>query len=121
MHELSIVTAMLDLVTDEARKHGADKVTAITVVVGTLSGVEPSLLQEAFAVCRQSTVSSQATLTILEQDLEISCSCGFNGPVDFQQIRCPTCGCPDVKVTAGEEMFLRQVEMRTPTDKEQNS
>ena len=111
MHEFSIVSALLDLVAENARLHNVAKVTGITVKIGVMSGVEPDLFAEAFHTCKRGTVAEQAELNLVRQDIAISCSCGYSGGIEGLSFRCPECGKSDIQVTDGEEMILLRLEM----------
>lgn len=116
MHEFSIVSALLDLVSEEARKHEARAVTKIIVKIGTLSGVVDSLFEEAFHACKIGSIAADAELEIIIQAIEIHCSCGYAGTIELLKFSCPQCGSDDIKVTDGEDMFLQRLELELDED-----
>jgi Zn finger protein HypA/HybF involved in hydrogenase expression len=61
VHELSLCDDLLSLVVAIAAQHCAQSVESITVQIGALSGVEPILLESAFALIklRYCGISSQ--------------------------------------------------------------
>jgi len=111
MHEFSIVTALLDLVAEDVRRHNASKACRICVKIGVMSGVETELFEEAFHTIKRGTVAEEAALEIIRQPIEISCSCGYSGEIVKMKFLCPECGNRDIQVTDGEEMILQQLEM----------
>lgn len=48
MHEMSLMWEIINLVSDDARLKGFDKVSKIDVIVGDLSNVLPDALELAF-------------------------------------------------------------------------
>ncbi|PLX99146.1 MAG: hydrogenase maturation nickel metallochaperone HypA [Desulfuromonas sp.] len=114
MHEFSVVSALLDLVTEDARKHKATGVTTITVKVGVMSGIEPELFEEAFHVCKRGTVAETAALELIRQPIEISCPCGYQGGIEGFSFRCPKCGETTIRVSDGEDMILQRLELELP-------
>ncbi len=114
MHEFSVVSALMSLVSEDAIKHNADKVSRITVSIGVMSGIEPSLFMEAYQSCKKGTVAEEATLDIIHQEVEISCSCGYCGEIVGVSFLCPQCQAVDIDVIAGEDMILQQLELDVP-------
>ena len=111
MHEFSVVSALMSLVSEDAIKYNADKVSRITVSIGVMSGIEPNLFMEAYQSCKKGTVAEDAPLDIIHQEVEISCSCGYCGGIEGVSFLCPKCQTTDIDVTAGEDMILQQLEL----------
>lgn len=111
MHEFSIVSSLLDLVEADVLKHRAKAATRVVVRIGEMSGVVAELLAEAFHVCKIGTLAEGAELVIEQQEVLISCGCGYQGPIINRRFICPVCGVAEVEVTAGEEMILQQLEL----------
>ncbi len=87
--------------------------TALTVHLGALSGVEPLLLERAFSIARAGTIAESATLTIALLPVRIACeTCGAQGDVPAQRLLCVRCGSWQVRVVAGEELELARVELQ---------
>ncbi len=114
MHEFSIISALLDLVEDDVRKHNAKSVTKITVKIGALSGVVIELFDEAFHTCKRGSIAENADLKILRQEIEIQCLCGYSGGIVKRKFICPECGGKDIRVTDGEEIILQRLELEMP-------
>lgn len=109
MHEKSLVHVLLKQVDAIRRQHQAERVTAVRVEVGPLSGVEPLLLASAFEELVPESTSSGANLVIDEVALLGQCkSCGCEFEVLDFVFRCPTCG-GNVRVTRGDEFQLVSV------------
>lgn len=101
-----------------AARHGAERVEAVEVRVGELSGVEPSALRFAFEAARAAVpLCEWAVLKVQWVPLRVRCSaCGEEGaPAPFS-FACGTCANPETAVVAGEELELVAVEIETPTE-----
>lgn len=64
MHEVSILTALVEQVEEVSRRESFKRVLEIRVEVGTQSGVDPSCLEFCFAEVTRGTVLEGAKLTI---------------------------------------------------------
>jgi len=115
VHELSVCQALLTQVAEIAADRGARAVGRITVEIGPLSGVDPSLLATAFTVARAGGCAAGATLSIEITAVEISClACAARSQTASNRLVCGTCGGYRVRVVAGEELRLRRVELQMP-------
>lgn len=64
MHEARLCLSLLRLADDAARREGAGRIVALTLEVGTLSGVEPEALSAAFPICAHGTRAEGARLDL---------------------------------------------------------
>ena len=64
MHEYSIVSALLERVSAEARAHNATAVHRLTLRIGDGAGVERELLSKAYEHFRAGTICARAELCI---------------------------------------------------------
>lgn len=114
MHELSVCQALIGQVEKVARENDAQRVIAITIAVGPLSGVEAGLLEHAYPVAAAGTLAEHATLTIEAVPVRVRCrSCGAETGAQVNRLVCGTCDDWQVDVIAGEEMLLTRVEIET--------
>ena len=80
MHEAKLCLSLLELAERALRAEGAQRIHALCIQVGTLSGVAPEALEAAFPICAQGTPAQGATLRIepvegrelLLRDMEVS-------------------------------------------------
>jgi hydrogenase nickel incorporation protein HypA/HybF len=115
VHELSICQALLAQVVKIASDRGASVVEHITVEIGPLAGVEPTLIEQAFSVAREGSCAANAILSIETTDVIISClSCGAQSHTAPNRMLCDTCGGYRTRIVAGDELRLRRVELRAP-------
>lgn len=110
MHELSVCQALLEQVEDLARRHGVAEVQRIVVQIGPLSGVDPALLSEAFAVSRRGCTTS-TKLDLEEAPVRVRClECGSESAASANRLLCAACGTYRTRLLSGEELLLRRVE-----------
>jgi len=80
MHEAKLCLSLLDLAERALRAEGGQRIHALSVEVGTLSGVAPEALEAAFPICARGTPAHGARLRIertegrelLLRDMEVS-------------------------------------------------
>lgn len=111
MHELSLISSLLDVVEEYAAKHGFTKVNTLRLSFGRLSCIEPSALEFAFAVQSRGTKADGATLECEILPVVISCLlCEKDYSLPSYPAVCPACGGMDVVLKGGREE-LKLIEM----------
>ncbi|MCD2451707.1 hydrogenase maturation nickel metallochaperone HypA [Methylicorpusculum oleiharenae] len=112
MHELSLCDDLIRQVQLLADQHHAQNIARVTVSLGTLSGVEPVLLVQAFEILKAGTAASNARLIINTVPVRIRCDhCGREADVDPNRLICPACKSLDTQLLSGSEFILSQVEL----------
>lgn len=108
MHELSIAYAIVEACAGRA---SGSRVTRVRVEIGRLSCVLPDALRFSFDVCAKDTVVEGAALEIIETPGRAHCrDCGHEvALVRFGT--CCDCGSTDLRVVAGEELKVREMEL----------
>ena len=110
MHERSLVQALLRQVESIRQDHAAQRVLTVRVSVGEFSGVEPELLQFAFADLTSMSVLDGAELTVDRVPLECSCrDCGAATRVEQFRFECANCQGRNLDIVRGEELTLESV------------
>ncbi len=114
MHELAVCQGLLNQVEAIARCKGAERVVSLTVRIGPLAGVEPALLQDAFALATAGTPAAAAVLSIERTAVQVQCrECGEKTlPRTTNCLVCQSCGSWRTRVLEGEEMYLTRVELQ---------
>jgi hydrogenase nickel incorporation protein HypA/HybF len=110
LHEYSIVQALVDRVSAEARSHRASSVSRLTVRIGELAGVETSLLSAAFLAFRGGTICEGADLVIQTVAARWECPRCGNRIDRGEVLACRTCGVP-AHLAEGDEIVLDRIEM----------
>jgi len=112
MHELSIMEGALESALQEARRAGARQVHAMTLRIGTLSGVVPEALRFAFDALAPGTEAEGAQLVIESVPARFwceDCKQEFSAADLFPE--CPECSRPSTELRAGREMELVSMEI----------
>lgn len=105
MHEMSLAVSIVALVSDKAQAAGAQKVTAIELEVGRLSGLMAEALAFCFEAAARNTLAEGAELLIREVDGRGSClACGHSFAVNSLLAQCPQCGGYAVETVQGREL-----------------
>ena len=112
MHEYSLVRAMVDRVTREARARSATAVKRLTVRIGALSGVEPELFATAFTHVREGLLA-EAELYLQRSETAWECPRCESPIPSGGALVCPTCQEP-ARLSSGDEILLEHVEMEVP-------
>lgn len=112
MHEMAVCNELLTQVRASAFQHGARSVGAITVRIGTLSGVEPDLLERAFTVARAGDYTDRSRLVIETIGVRIRCrACGNENDAAANRLLCSACGGYAVDLVGGDELLLVSMEL----------
>ena len=112
MHELSVCLALIEQLERIAAEHRANAVSQIVLDVGPLSGIEPGLLEAAWPLAAAGTIAADAALEIDNAELVVTCTeCGTETAVQPNRLLCGSCGGYRTRVTSGDEMILKRVEL----------
>ena len=116
MHEESLVRSLLAQVEQLRIEHDADAVTRVTVECGPLSGVEPLLVEDAFARLTERT--PQAGMDLVLRDVPLWCrcrDCGQETMIETFHFTCAACGSPALQVVSGDAFRLIDITVKTET------
>jgi len=112
MHEMSIAESLVDLIEDEARSRGFQRVKQIGVKIGALGHVEPDALRFCFDAVSHGTIAEGAHLHLEIVAGKGWCSrCAQAVPIAERYDLCPQCGQTHVKLIAGDELRLADLEV----------
>jgi hydrogenase nickel incorporation protein HypA/HybF len=114
MHELSLVSNILEIVEDCAIREGASAIRVVSLRVGANSGVEPEALEFAFEAARQGTLAQDARLEVEYIPLRAFCDlCALEFDVSDRCgiAICPSCHRASLKFIRGEELEVRSLEV----------
>ena len=114
MHELSIAQALVQQVEEALREKSFVRVTAITIAVGTLAGVDAECLRFAFPLATQGTRVDGAELIVETVPAAVRCrACGKTTSTEVPLFACASCGATEVELLSGRDLLLRSVEIDT--------
>jgi hydrogenase nickel incorporation protein HypA/HybF len=112
MHELAITQTMLDIVLEQAKKANAQKVGAINLVIGELSGFVEDSVRFYFDFLAKDTIAEGAALNFKPVSPRARCrGCGKLFKLKEFDWSCPGCGGGDVEITAGKELSIESIDV----------
>src|SRR5690348_6359565 len=110
MHELAVMSYLLERVDAQARREGAARVLAINVVVGERSGFIDDSLLFYLDLLTPGTLAEGAQLHVRRTPMRFQCLAGDGDytPVgaDFA---CPVCGAVGQVVDDGTQMMIESI------------
>ncbi|MDR3044288.1 MAG: hydrogenase maturation nickel metallochaperone HypA [Desulfovibrio sp.] len=114
MHESSIVEGILRIVSDEAARHGAPRISRVNLAVGLLACVEARTLTACFELLAEGTPADGAPLDV--QLLPLRGVCPGCGDVETRKRKfsCPSCGDDAVHWIGGRELYIASIEVPGP-------
>ncbi|MFM7034781.1 MAG: hydrogenase maturation nickel metallochaperone HypA [Planctomycetia bacterium] len=115
MHELSIVTKIVEIATHHVREAGGSRVIAVTLRIGRLSCVHEDALRYGFDLVREGTPLAGAELRIVAVPVSVwcpRCEAAFELP-GIQRFACPSCGHLSADIRTGRELDLESIEIET--------
>ena len=121
MHEFSMTTKIVENVLEEARRHDAEKVLAVHLVIGKLTFLGIEQVRFSYDVLVKGTIMEGSKLHIEEKDGIVHCAlCGYEGSLEYEDdpvyhvptptLLCPKCG-DKVKIAAGKECTIKSVKL----------
>ena len=113
MHELSIAMSMVEMATEESQRLGAERVTALHLKVGLLSGVVKDALIFSYEVACAGTPLEGSKLIIEDVPAKVYCPrCSSEKELDsIQLFACPACGELTPEVLEGRELQVVAMEI----------
>lgn len=112
MHELGITQSIVEIAERTAREQQARQVLAVTVEVGSLSGVVPEALEFCYEACSRQTLLEGSRLLIEVVAARARCQdCGREFPLEELLACCPACGSAASQLLCGEELRIKEMEI----------
>src|SRR5690349_3833211 len=109
MHELSMMQSVVNICEQNA---AGNRVKAVTIEVGELSGVIPDALEFCFEACTNGTLLEGARLVIDVIAPSMNCKdCGAKFSVKSYYDPCPECGGSAIEILSGEELRVKELEV----------
>lgn len=112
MHELSVTQNVLNIVLEHAQRAGAQRIIAINLVVGELTGFIDDSIQFYFDMLSPDTIAAGAKLAIQRIPARLRCrACGEEFALKDSQWLCPKCSAIGGDILAGRELFIQSIEV----------
>ncbi|MBS3899100.1 MAG: hydrogenase maturation nickel metallochaperone HypA [Dethiobacter sp.] len=120
MHELSLVSALVEEVSRDAQERGVSRITSVSLAVGKRAHALPHALLFCFDLIKRDTILAAAQLIIEVIPPLFHCeSCGLSETHDALWLDCTCCGLPAVP-TGGTELEIRGYEGDCPRGGKEN-
>ena len=113
MHELPVTQAILDTALAAAQQAGGQRILAIDLVIGELSGIVDDSVQFYFDILSRDTPAQGAQLRFQRQPAKVACQdCGYayDAAPPLAPF-CPVCGSLHVQVSGGRQFHLESIEI----------
>lgn len=115
MHELSLAGGVLQLVEEQAQRHGFSRVRVLRLEAGQLAGVDVAALRFALESVAPGTLLEGTRCEISEPPGQATClDCGACVTVSQRGEPCSACGAYRLQHTAGTA--LRVIDMEVSDD-----
>ena len=113
MHELSIVSSIVESVTESLEAYPGARVVEVRLKVGALSAVVEDSLQFCFGIATEGTPLEGSRLVVKTVPVTVHCAaCRSDGEIEsLQSFRCPRCGEPASDVRHGRELEIEAIEI----------
>lgn len=113
MHELSIVTSVVESVTESLAKYPGARVLEVRLRIGALSAVIEDSLQFCYGIAIEGTPLAASKLVVNTVPVTVHCdACGRDGALEsLQHFHCPHCDSPATDVRTGRELEIESVEI----------
>lgn len=122
MHELGLMTGIMDAVVKTAENAGADKVTEIKLTVGEMTEVVEEAMVFAFEALSEGTICEGAKLDLTIVHPRSKClECGAVYDHDRFHVRCPECDSPFTQLLQGREMQIDSIEIWNDDDEDEEA
>lgn len=118
MHELGIVSGILDVACKTAREAGASRVVSVTVRIGDMCETVPEAMDFAWEALREEDPLTLESEMIVERVHPRSAcvQCGEEFDHDRFHCRCPKCGSGQTMLLRGRELDIVSLEIETPDE-----
>jgi hydrogenase nickel incorporation protein HypA/HybF len=113
LHEITVALSLLESIESTAAEQGIERVNAVHVRVGALSGIVRDALLFSWDVATARTIAEGSQLLVEEVPLVVFCErCeAERAPHSGTGLLCPACGTPSPHIVRGREMQLVSMEV----------
>ena len=119
MHELSVALRIVEALDQElvGEEEGL-VVTAVSIQIGTLTGIVPEALQFCWDMATENGLLQGSKLDIQIVEATGYCAeCNLERPLtNLQSMRCPICQSPITQISGGSDLEILTVTVESPDD-----
>ena len=127
MHEVSVITSLVDAVIAELSKYKVLKVNSVTIIIGDMTNLGEEQMSFAYEIVTRDTILEGSQLIIEREPTELECwDCGYRGPAkvltdpDFETHSIPILSCPEcggkISVTKGMSCTVKCMDIEEEED-----
>lgn len=118
MHELGLVSGILECAIKTAREAGASRVVSVSLRIGDMAEVNEESMSFAWEILREDDpLTVEADMRVEYVRPRSACvACGHEFEHDRFHVRCPVCGSGQTMLLAGREMDIVSMEIETPDE-----
>ena len=114
MHELAIAQSLLEIIVDESKRHGLERVNKVKLQIGQFTAVVPESLTFCFELVSRDTIASGAVIEVEIVGIVARCEkCDISFDVQEKVFLCPRCGEPTLELLSGRELSVVSIEGET--------
>lgn len=111
MHELSIASALSEIVVETGLKGDLEKITKVNIVVGEMIQIVPEIFEFSFRECVRGTIAEDAELEVEIISTRVKCSnCESEFQLPEMSFSCIYCGSVEIEIINGKELFVKSIE-----------
>lgn len=110
MHELGILSSLVNTIKGIMLKEGLTEVEKIIIEIGELSGIVPRYIEQCYPAAVYNTFMEKTVLELVVVEGIVTCRhCGriFNAVVN--DLRCPDCNGQDLEILKGNDMIVKEI------------
>ena len=113
MHELSIVSSIVDSVTETLAAYPGARVKQVRLRVGALASVVEDSLQFCYGIATEDTALAGSALVVKILPVRMRCDrCAQDVEIaSLQSFRCPNCDEPVSDLRQGRELEIESIEI----------
>jgi len=113
MHELSIISSVVESVIESLTAYPGARVLEVRLRVGVLAAVVEDSLQFCYGIATADTPLAGSRLVVHSVPVTVHCeACGQDGTLEsLQNFCCPHCGAPAIDVRNGRELEIESIEI----------
>jgi hydrogenase nickel incorporation protein HypA/HybF len=113
VHELSIVSSIVDSVTETLASYPGARVKEVRLRVGALASVVEDSLQFCYGIAIEGTPLAGSVLVVKTLPVKMHCcTCGQDVEIaTLQSFRCPHCEEPVTDMRQGRELEIESIEI----------
>ena len=111
MHEVSIISGIVQTALETAEQHGAARVARVSVVLGNSTHVTEEALRFHFEILSKGTAAEHSEVIVRTENGSVTCwDCGGQNPAMTEPV-CPACGSVRIELTGGDQCYVESIDI----------